>query len=314
MRYGSENLIMSSLRSSLLSTIAVVSLAGCSPGEEAQETLPKRSPSPMADFQKSKAARQYTRLDVTDVTIEGMIAKVSGITDLPEGSELSVSFDVEGRSPKDTYIGVDAKVAVQSGKFNAELKIPKRPEFAKGRYVVEVLFTPKAQTESILSLVGHEGERLSGKRTKDSQFGFKMMETARRVSKHLKVASYRMITPSSYSSGQPEHALAGFLSAWKHRRWSEMVRFTQQSWRRTEDTPAKTLENWFEGKDLLGSEIMNKSGSRVASDITVKVYCAIGSAVQTHVITARIIREDGDGNPRSDGKWGVNPLSVLREE
>ena len=271
---------------------------------------PEATPSQVVEQEKPD---KFSKLEIIDVVYEDDKVRVSGITDLPDGSQLSVDFDVAGRAGTATYIGVSAKVKVDSNKFTAALTPPNRPEFAKGPYVVEVMFTPRAQSDVVLKLVGKDGERLEGDKVPES--GFKIMETSRQMDLQLRITSYPMVSADSHSADSPERAFVEFLISWREKDWSIMAKFTQKTWNSKEKNPAEILDAWYGLKDLLGAEIIKKSTvSDVIVDITATVYYAVGSKIETKKITARVIREIAAYVQSPRGKWGVNPISMLREE
>ncbi|MBA7490112.1 hypothetical protein ES702_00646 [subsurface metagenome] len=281
------------------------------PATKQVKQKPDATPSPVVEQEKPK---EFSKLEITDVVYEDDKIRVSGITDLPDGSQLSVDFDVAGRAGTATYIGVSVKVKVESSKFTATLTPPNRPEFARGPYVVEVMFTPRAQSDVVLKLVGKDGEHLEGDKVRES-YGIKIMETSRQMDLQLRITSYPMVSASSYSADSPERAFVEFLISWREKDWSRMAQFTQKTWNSKEKNPAEFLDVWYELKDLLGAEIIKKSTvSDVTVDITATVYYAVGSKIETKKITARVIREVAAYTPSPKGEWGVNPISTLREE
>ncbi len=263
-------------------------------------------------------AKEFSILEITDIAYEGGNVKVTGITDLPEGSQLSVDFNVAGRSATATYIGVNTKVKVENSKFTAILTPSNRPEFAKGPYVVDVLFTPRAQSDAVLKLVGKDGEYLKGDKVRES-YGFKVMETSQQIDLplNIEIVSYPMVSANSYSADSPERAFAEYLNYWKQEDWDRMVEFTQKTWRSGRDDPVEDLRCYYDFKHLVGAEITKKTLVSVTCvDIEAKVYyCAFSATVPTEKkITARVIQESDPYTPSSTGDWGVNPISTLREE
>ncbi|HUV75789.1 MAG TPA: hypothetical protein VMW00_03940 [Dehalococcoidales bacterium] len=126
--------------------------------------------------------------------------------------------------------------------------------------------------------------------------------------------SYPMLKVDSYPPSSAERAFAGYLTAWKNKDWNGMAEFTQMTWRSENENPAQMLENAYGFKDLLGAEIIKKSEvSDVMVDITATIYYRIAK-VEKKSITARVIRETAPNKPDPEGKWGVNPISTLREE
>ncbi len=256
---------------------------------------------------------QFSNLEITGITYADSKVKVIGATDLPDGATLSVDFDVAGRSDADTYIGTSTHANVEKGHFAAALTPPNRPEFAKGRYVVSVLFTPRAQSEDILKAVGPNGENLDVKM--DTSLPFKLIRTSREVNLSLTIVPYPMPSVTSYSVTSPERAFVEFLISWQNRDWDRMAKFTQLTWRATQTKPSQFLEDWYGLKDLLGAKIISrKTETNAVVDLTATVYYALGSEMMTKSITARVIRESSVYSPSTTGQWGVNPLSAWRED
>ncbi len=124
-----------------------------------------------------------------------------------------------------------------------------------------------------------------------------------------------MVSANSYLADSPERAFAEFLISWQEKDWDRMAKFTQKTWSSKEKNPAEMLDAWYGFKDLLGAEITKKSSvSDVTMDITATIYYAVGSKIETKMITARVIREVAPYTPSPKGAWGVNPISTLREE
>jgi len=132
---------------------------------------------------------EFSKLEILDVDYQNDKVLIAGTTDLPVGSKLSVSLDVAGRPETAAYIGVTSGVEVINGKFSTELLPPNHPEFI-GPYVVEVLFTPRNQSDSVLKLVGKDGEYLKGDSVQES-FGFNIMRVSREVDIKLKASSQK---------------------------------------------------------------------------------------------------------------------------
>ena len=258
--------------------------------------------------EEEASAREFSKLETTNIAYEEGNVKVIGITDLPDGSELSVTFDVAATA---TYIGVNIKVKVENGKFTTILTPPNRPEFAKGPYVVEVMFTPRAQSDVVLKLVGNDGEHLKGDKVRES-YGFKIMETSQQIDLplNIEIVSYPMVSANSYSADSPERALAEYLNCWKQKDWNRMVEFTQKTWRSGKEHPEEHLADRYDLRDLVGAEITKKGvmgGNMV--QVEAKVYYFVGAFLREEKITANLIRESAPYTPSSTGDWGVNPIS-----
>jgi len=127
--------------------------------------------------------------------------------------------------------------------------------------------------------------------------------------------SYPMVKVDSYPAGSAERAFAEFLTAWKDKDWDRMAEFTQITWRSNEENPAEMLNAVYGFKDLLGAEIIRKEewGSDAAVKITATIYYRIAQ-VEKKTITAMVICETAPYEPNPEGKWGVNPISTMREE
>ena len=300
--------------------IAVISLSGSE--KEAKKPLPKPSPEkiteklevPLPPVVEQKQIKEFSELAITDVIYEDSKVRVTGITDLPDNSQLNVDFTVAGRLGTDSYIGVDTEVKVKNSKFMAILTPPNRPEFAKGSYLVRVMFTPRAQSDAILKLVGKDGEHLKGDKIHQA-VNFKIMKVAQQIDLQLKIVPYPMVSANSYPVDSPERAFVEFLISWQKKDWNRMARFTQKTWSAGEKNPIKILEAWYGFKVLLGAEITKKNTiSDVAVNITAIIYYAIGSQIKTKTISANVIREIAPYEPSPRGEWGVNASSALREE
>jgi hypothetical protein len=226
---------------------------------------------------------------------------------------LSVTFDVAGRSERATYIGVDTRVAVKDGKFGAQLIPPNRPEFALGEYVVEVLFTPRGQSEDVLSIVGVDGENL--KNGGDSLMGFRTLEVSKPVSLELTIAPYPMESPASYPGDSPQRAVAEFLGCWQQEDWNRMVSLTQKTWRQGESNPAQALEWQYGFMDLLGARIEGTTArSDVMVEIRVTLYYALGAEIRTGMLRLMVLWESAAYTPSTSGDWGVEPIATPQQE
>jgi len=126
--------------------------------------------------------------------------------------------------------------------------------------------------------------------------------------------SYPMVDIDSYAIGSAERALAEFLTAWRDEDWDRMAEFTQITWRSGEENPAELLEAQYGFKDLLGAEMVRKEewGSDAAVKIIATIYYRIAQ-VEKKTITAMVICETEPYTTDPEGKWGVNPLSTLRD-
>jgi len=106
-----------------------------------------------------------------------------------------------------------------------------------------------------------------------------------------------------------------FMDAWKDSNWSEMLKYTQKTWRSKENNNSELLKNWFYLKDLLTFKILKINQ---ISESCVDVLLGIGymfgnSKLKETKIRARVICEIEPYKPDPTGEWGVNPISILRE-
>lgn len=249
----------------------------------------------------------FSRIVLTDVQVRAGNVVVRGTTDLPRGSKLTVTFNVTGRASSAQYIGVDKQVQVVGDAFEVTLTPPQRGEFSSGPYQVEIMFTPKGQTEDVLSLVGKNGERLTGP-LRQSPLGFGLLYLEQTFDLRLAISppTYPFDSPSKFNSDSPERAVAEFAAAWRDSDFERMSSFTEGSWRSGKKDPAGLLEPDYGFKHLRGFQIVNVDTRASVADVTFAVwYEAITNRIDNKKITARVLRESG--------KWGVNPISTLRE-
>jgi len=109
--------------------------------------------------------------------------------------------------------------------------------------------------------------------------------------------------------------LTNFMNAWKANNWSEMLKYTQKTWRSKENNNSELLKNWFYLKDLLTFKILKINQiSESCVDVLLSIRYVFGdSKLKETKIRARVICEIEPYKPGKDGEWGVNPLSILRE-
>jgi len=122
----------------------------------------------------------FSHIDIQTVRTDGDGVRVDGSTDLPDGSLLTVDFDVAGPQGVESEEAVSTTVTVRKGTFSARLVPPGTREFAQGPYRVDVLFSPRMQNAGVLGKVGADGSRLGGEHARDT-FGFKVLEATKMV-------------------------------------------------------------------------------------------------------------------------------------
>lgn len=126
---------------------------------------------------------------------------------------------------------------------------------------------------------------------------------------------YTFQNPTEFQQGTAEYVLAEFALAWKEQDWSRMTNFVQTTWLSRQDDAEGLLEAQYGFKTLKGFEVINVGDVETLAsvvdityvDITFTVkYEFVPNRIDEKQITARVIKEDN--------KWGVNPISTLREE
>lgn len=144
----------------------------------------KINPVPVLPGGQSKQ-KSFSKLEITTVTFENGLIKITGVADLPDNSILSVGLDIASRTDTREDSGVSVRSSVLNGAFSASLYQPQTQEFARGPYVADALFSPRNQPESVLVQVGKDGEYLEGDNVKE-RFGFRILETEKKVDLQVK--------------------------------------------------------------------------------------------------------------------------------
>jgi hypothetical protein len=289
-------------------TIAVKPIPKPAPPPKPKPPPPKPKPQP----------ESYSKLELVEIIYDGTQVVISGSTDLPNGSVLSVRFDVWGRPGSALDISVSAKASVSKGKFKVKLSPPQRKEFKRGPYEVSVLFTPRAQSDAIKKIVGKKGEKLTGNLVDDKSYSFKLMRLVEKSNIKLKVKppTYTFQKSTKFKKGSPERVLADYVWAWKNKRWSTMAKYATKTWLSKEKDPKGLLQAWYGFKTLKGFEIVNvETVSSTMTDVTFIVqYEFRTNIISKKKITARVIKESAPYTMSESGRWGVNPTSAIREE
>jgi hypothetical protein len=172
-------------------------------------------------------SKNFSSLNIETVDYLNGFATVSGHTDLPEGSGITVGIEVLDLPKDHEWVGVSDIVTIKSGIFRAKLKTPNyRPEFINGELVAEAFFTPVNQINSVSEEVGKKGENLVGDLVKTEidgkggvEIGTKYLRGTKKINLNLSLDVYPMVNPSLYDSDSPEEALALFLKGWKDKDW-----------------------------------------------------------------------------------------------
>lgn len=273
---------------------------GC---ENGSSRAPANSPVPQSVPVQVQPA-EFKLLKVTSTKVEGGQLTVRGATDLPDGSRIHITLDLADYDPKATYIGSDIDVNSAAGKFEGKIPIPARPEFRTGPYVVETMFTPKGQAQSVLDAVGVDGERLAGR---PSRLPFKVMESSLKLKKlDFKVKSATIPRPDQFAAGSPERLYIDVVTAWSKRDWTTMANRSQKSWRLHESNPSELIKAQFDlfvPFGVVGQLKQEPGPLSNMKKITATLEGAIGSSVQKRRVQMNIVMESGE--------WGWNPTSAL---
>jgi hypothetical protein len=107
-----------------------------------------------------------------------------------------------------------------------------------------------------------------------------------------------------------------FFNSWKARDWKGMLEHSQITWRDKPDNSELKMAIWFGQKKLKAFEILVAHRvSETTYDVGLRLsYRGPGRQyVKTNVI-ARVICESAAYSPHPLGTWGVNPVSVLKED
>jgi len=102
-----------------------------------------------------------------------------------------------------------------------------------------------------------------------------------------------------------------FLANWKNKNWVKMARYTQLTWRSNHENNVQLLEGWFGAKPLSKWGITDII---FIGDACRDVYIEIDYGKGIKKIKARVICEDEPYKPNIKGTWGINPVSILKEE
>jgi hypothetical protein len=121
------------------------------------------------------------------------------------------------------------------------------------------------------------------------------------------------VTAAQTSCGAPSSIVANWVAAWKAKNFKQMVQLSEQSWRLRTSGAVGTLRAQYGFKDVLSYRFVRCSASNVSARVTFRVKYRTFK-LDSVEITAMVIREDRSGNLSALGRWGVNPISTLRED
>lgn len=109
-----------------------------------------------------------------------------------------------------------------------------------------------------------------------------------------------------------KNVMEKFLINWKKKDWTKMVKYSQLTWRGySDENNAHRLEDWFGLKNLTKWEITK---IEFVGDACRDVFVDINYENRKRKIRARVVCETEPYKPSIKGKWGVNPISCLKEK
>ncbi|PLS18955.1 hypothetical protein CVD28_00715 [Bacillus sp. M6-12] len=285
-----------------LTGVITLALVGCG-AEVTEKSIDIKNEGEVANNTENSLG---TSIDVTNIEKQNDTILIKGKTTLPEGSSLSVSYELSGQKPEDTYLGVNGDTIVKEGQFKISLTPPKVPEFENGKHQVSVMFTPRGQSDDVLKIVGKDGENLTGNFI-SNKYGFNTVNVVNPVDLDIKKTEYPMIDISSYKEGTIERAVAEYFISWKNKDWNKMKENSQVSWVQNQSNPIKELKNFYEFKDVIGIDIKSvQKINEATAEVIVYTDFSIGNDVFSKILKAKVINENGH--------WGVNPYSTVNEK
>lgn len=270
--------------------------------------LPSNTPEAPTPTPAAEQAKEYSILEITDVTYQSGQVKVFGRTDLPDGAILMMQLDAP------TGLCAQGKSKVENGEFTMVFGPFKDPyAFDTKPYEVSALLTPVNQPDSVSRLVGEKGEHLTGALVTYAPFAGNILETTREINTQRTFPTeYPMIDPNSYATGTPERLMADWLSCWKQEEWDKMFTLTSKTWRGDEELP-RLFEVEYYSRKLLGAEIIEKD-TDFENEVTFKIrvyYIYAGTTIpKEKVFFLDVVRESAPYTLSSTGDWGVDPNLV----
>jgi hypothetical protein len=121
-------------------------------------------------------------------------------------------------------------------------------------------------------------------------------------------------TATEASCAAPAGVVRDWVGAWKAKNFKRMNQLSEVSWRLRTRGPVQTLRDQYGFKDVLSYRFVRCAVlSGVSARVTFRVKYRTFKV--SHVqIRAMVIREDKSGHVSAVGRWGVNPISTLRED
>ena len=117
----------------------------------------------------------------------------------------------------------------------------------------------------------------------------------------------------------PREVLRDFLAAWYRQDWKDMFIYCQDTWCSKSNHSPEVLRDMFGLRELMtftiGNEVPIKDSIfklGVAKDFICEIeWRNPKDKIYKHQIRARLLCEIAPYQPRPDGDWGVNPISIL---
>lgn len=269
--------------------------------------LPSNTPEAPTPTPVAEQAKEYSILEITDVSYQNGQVKVFGRTDLPDGAILMMQLDAP------TGLCAQGESKVENGKFTMVFGPFKESyDFGTKPYEVSALLTPVNQPDSVSRLVGEKGEHLTGDLVTYAPFAGNILETTREFNTQRTFPTeYPMIDPNSYATGTPERLLADWLSCWKQEEWDKMFNLTSKTWRGSEELP-ELFEADYYSRKLLGAEIIKKYAYENEVTFKIRVYYLYAGTTtpKEKVFFLDVVRESAPYTLSSTGDWGVDPYLV----
>ena len=107
-----------------------------------------------------------------------------------------------------------------------------------------------------------------------------------------------------------------FLEAWRNKDWKNMARACQITWLSNNNNAEQELKDMFGQINLLEYNIKKKdilmTPSKVMAHIPIGLVSHISKSVKTEHSIGVAVREKNPYETSKSGKWGINPLSILR--
>lgn len=118
-----------------------------------------------------------------------------------------------------------------------------------------------------------------------------------------------------YNEDTPERAVAGWIESWERQKWGAMVNYIQITWLSKQRNPQNGIRGLFFAKKLKEAHIIeSEKVCGFIFDIKVRLRYTISHKSRVVEVNARVLRETAPYKPSvTEGKWGVNPISTLRE-